>query len=241
MLVIQVAILSNERTMITMMAPIPATPPVIKCSKFKAKMTTRYCVTVCKFACAGQIPCKDLANAFATTPAEMNDVVKNHSTSLSDAFVAGFQPAKPATIVCAPELVPDDENTETMSTEPMSIETTSPTASTETPTLAPIIKKRRGGFEKGRKLGPRNAPKALPDNSPVLNSNTISPPRPVSVPPGLGAPYAGDPQSSLITFVETAPGSDLYKIEEIDSMYHVMHLLENSKRHVVIAMNARKF
>jgi hypothetical protein len=171
----------------------------------------------------------------------MNDVVKNHSTSLSEAFKAGFQPIQPVNVFCAPELVPDDANLETMSTEPMSIETTSPATSTETPTLTPILKKRRGGFEKGRKLGPRNAPKALPDNSPVIDSDKSKPTRPISVPAALGAPYAGDPQSSLITFVETAPGSDTYKIETIDSMYHVMHLLESSKRHVIIAMNARKF
>lgn len=226
------------------MIPITALPPTIKCSKFKAKMTPRYCVSVCKFVCTNKLPCSDLVNAFTSSPEAMNEVVKNHSTTLSDDFKLGFRLLNP---ICAPELVPEEET--------MNIETTPPEInSTPIPTPIEPLKKRRGGFEKGRKLGARK-PKVLPATPPYVvapanDNEKIQLTRPVSivpterktsVPAALGAPYAGDLASSLITFVETAPGSDTYKIETIDSMYHVMHLLENSNRHVVVAMNARKF
>lgn len=224
------------------MIPITTLPLTIKCSKFKAKMTPRYCVSVCKFVCANKIPCSDLVNAFTSSPEAMNEVVKNHSTTLSDDFKLGFRLLNP---ICAPELVPEEEI--------MNIETTPPEINS-TPAPIDLPKKRRGGFEKGRKLGARK-PKVLPATTPDVIAKTnddektqltrpvskVLAERKTSVPSALGAPYTGDPTSSLITFVETAPGSDTYKIETIDSMYHVMHLLESSNRHVIVAMNARKF
>lgn len=194
----------------------------------------------------------------------MTEVVKNHSTTLSDDFKLGFRLLNP---ICAPELVPKEET--------MNIETTPPElipdiASNPTPIDPP--KKRRGGFEKGRKLGARK-PKVLPAASPdgiakaaedgkiklTPSANAVPAERKTSMPADLGASYAGrqrmmlqepaapgapcagDPASSLISFVETAPGSDLYKIEMLGSLYDVMHLLTNSKRHVIVAMDAHKF
>lgn len=228
------------------MIHVTTSPLTIKCSKFKAKMTPRYCVSVCKFVCANKIPCSDLTNAFTSSPEAMTEVVKNHSTTLSDDFKLGFRLFNP---ICAPELVPKEET--------MNIETTPPElipdiASNPTPIDPP--KKRRGGFEKGRKLGARK-PKVLPAASPdgiakaaedgkiklTPSANAVPAERKTSMPADLGAPCAGDPASSLISFVETAPGSDLYKIEMLGSLYDVMHLLTNSKRHVIVAMDAHKF
>lgn len=204
------------------------------CSKLKANMSARYCVTTCKFACTNNTPCPDLVKANKSFPHHIEYVVEAHSTRLSDEFKLGFPIAsKP---LRAPELVPENK---TMTTDPIHEDAQLAAQVAPVPSVAPSAPvKRRGGFEKGRKLGKRK-PKVAPltDVTPVIL--VAEPAKQIQPATSVAEPIDASP--AMMSFVETAPGSDLYKIEPIHSLYDIMHLLENSKRHVVVAMNARKF
>ena len=123
-------------------------------------MSARYCVTTCKFACANNTPCPDLVKANNSFPNHINFIVAAQSAKLSDEFKLGFP------LASKPTQAPGNEIMTTDSIVDAAPVTTDPPA--------PV--KRRGGFEKGRKLGKRKPKTLPPDGTPVIATIHVSEP-----------------------------------------------------------------